>query len=276
MPEMYGTHHTKMIVLLRHDDQAQVIIHTANLIPKDWTNMTQAVWRSPLLPIQLSEASQPLSDPPIGSGHRFKIDFLNYLSAYDRRRAICKPLIEQLTKYDFSKIRGALIGSVPGRHSAESDGSTKWGWQALRYALNSVPVQQGGHPEVVIQISSIATLGQTNQWLEKTFFKSLSASKSQRLPVPAYKIIFPTADEIRRSLDGYQSGSSIHARINSPAQIKQFQYLKPLLHHWAGDVVEQASGMALHSLSRNHNSTNYRQLLLRKCRTPVGNGQPRT
>jgi tyrosyl-DNA phosphodiesterase-1 len=247
MPEMYGTHHTKMIVLLRHDSQAQIIIHTANLIPKDWANMTQAVWRSPLLPIQPSEAPQLPSDPPIGSGHRFKIDFLNYLSAYDKRRLICKPLIEQLTKYDFSKIRGALIGSVPGRHPTEPDGGTQWGWQALRRALNAVPVHQGGRPEVVVQISSIATLGQTNQWLEKTFFKSLSTSNSQRSPVPAYKIIFPTADEIRRSLDGYRSGSSIHTKINSPAQIKQFQYLKPLLHHWAGDVVQRASGMALRS-----------------------------
>jgi tyrosyl-DNA phosphodiesterase-1 len=240
-----------MIILLRHDSQAQIIIHTANLIPRDWRNMTQAVWRSPLLPILPSEAPQPPSDPPMGSGHRFKIDFLNYLRAYDKRRVICKPLIEKLTKYDFSEIRGALVGSVPGRHSADLGGGAQWGWQALRRVLNSVPVRQGGLPEVVVQISSIATLGQTNHWLEKTFFKSLSTSNSQQSPVPAFKIIFPTADEIRRSLDGYLSGSSIHTKINSPAQIKQFQYLKPLLHHWAGDNVQHGSGMAyIHFITR--------------------------
>jgi tyrosyl-DNA phosphodiesterase 1 len=35
MPEMFGTHHSKMMILLRHDDTAQVIIHTANMIAKD-------------------------------------------------------------------------------------------------------------------------------------------------------------------------------------------------------------------------------------------------
>ena len=207
--------------------------------------MTQAVWRSPLLPIMPPGIPRLSGDPSMGSGHRFKIDFLNYLRAYDKKQRICKPLIEQLTKFDFSSIRGALVGSVPGRYSQAPNGDTKWGWPALRHVLNSVPVQQGGQPEVIVQISSIATLGQSNQWLEKTFFKSLSTSNSQTSSIPAFKIIFPTADEIRRSLNGYLSGFSIHTKINSPAQMKQFQYLKPLLHHWAGDGAKQVPGTTL-------------------------------
>jgi len=109
MPEAYGTHHTKMMVLLRHDDLAQIIIHTANLIRRDWRNLTQAVWTSPLLPLQASEVPKVREKPPMGSGARFKIDFLNYLRAYDNKRTICKSLIEQLSKFDFNGIRGALV-----------------------------------------------------------------------------------------------------------------------------------------------------------------------
>jgi len=240
MPEAYGTHHTKMMVLLRHDDLAQIIIHTANLIRRDWKNLSQAVWTSPLLPLRPSEARQSQDNPPMGSGARFKIDFLNYLRAYDTKRTICKPLIEQLSKYDFSEIRGALVASVPGRHSVDSDVETKWGWQSLREVLSSVPVQKGGIPEIVLQVSSIATLGQTNQWLDKTLFKSLGMSKSAVSNTPNYKIIFPTPDEVRRSLDGYESGASIHTKIQTAAQLKQLQYLKPILHHWAGDSSHQS------------------------------------
>lgn len=32
MPDPFGTHHTKMMILFRHDDFAQVVIHTANMI----------------------------------------------------------------------------------------------------------------------------------------------------------------------------------------------------------------------------------------------------
>ncbi|KAK6352316.1 hypothetical protein TWF730_009146 [Orbilia blumenaviensis] len=42
MPDPFGTHHTKMLVLFYHDDTAEIVIHTANMIPWDWSNMTQA------------------------------------------------------------------------------------------------------------------------------------------------------------------------------------------------------------------------------------------
>jgi tyrosyl-DNA phosphodiesterase-1 len=34
MPDPFGTHHTKMLILFRHDDLAQVVIHTANMIKR--------------------------------------------------------------------------------------------------------------------------------------------------------------------------------------------------------------------------------------------------
>lgn len=247
MPEMYGTHHSKMLILLRHDDTAQVIIHTANMIQRDWTNMTQGMWRSPLLPLLKPSASndgngQQNSNITIGTGQKFKIDLLNYLRAYNTKRSVCRSLVEQLDKYNFSAIKAALIASVPGRHNIhDASEETKWGWAALKQALRTVPVQEG-KSEIVVQISSIATLGPTDTWLRKTIFESLKVSKNKTKEAPSFKVVFPTADEIRRSLDGYQSGASIHTKTQSAQQAKQLQYLKPMFCHWANDT-EGGRGM---------------------------------
>ncbi|KAI1416961.1 phospholipase D/nuclease [Hypoxylon sp. FL1857] len=235
MPEMFGTHHSKMLVLFRHDDTAQVIIHTANMISKDWTNMTNGVWQTPRLPRLANPQNHAESHMSIGNGPRFKADLLNYLRAYNTKRQICKSMVEELEKYDFSAVRGALIASVPGRHDVNEDdpGKTLWGWAGIKHTLRSVPVQ-AGESEVVVQISSIATLGATDSWLQNTLFKSLSPARTNT-PKPKFKIIFPTPDEIRRSLDGYASGGSIHMKIQSATQMKQLQYMRPVLHHWAND-----------------------------------------
>ncbi|KAM7218982.1 Tyrosyl-DNA phosphodiesterase I [Rhypophila decipiens] len=263
MPEMFGTHHSKMMILLRRDDTAQVVIHTANMIARDWGGMTQGVWRSPMLPLL---KSTPTTDDgqgklEIGSGERFKVDFLNYLLSYEKRRPTCRGIIEELRKYDFSAVRGALIGSVPGRHGIHGqhdDGSeTLWGWAAMKQALKAVPIR-AKKAEIAIQISSIATLGPTDNWLRGTLFDAFSAGKvaqfdsgnsaakagskmmglggsQQNTSKPDFKIIFPTADEIRSSLDGYNSGGSIHTKISSAQQKKQLLYLKPMFYHWGNE-----------------------------------------
>lgn len=243
MPEMFGTHHSKMLILLRHDDTAQVVILTANMISRDWTNMTQAVWRSPHLPLKTSHVLAAAgSSPPLGSGEKFKIDLLNYLRAYDRRRPVCRSLVEKLDKYDFSAIKAALVASVPGRHDIRDETEeTQWGWPAMKRALRSIPVQEG-KSEIVVQISSIATLGPTDAWLRKSLFDSLSSSKNKTKEEPSFKVVFPTPDEIRKSLDGYESGGSIHTKIRSAQQAKQLLYLKPIFCHWANDA-ERGQGM---------------------------------
>ncbi len=239
MPEMFGTHHTKMMVLLRHDDMAQVVITTANMIPRDWANLTQGVWRTSWLPLLRDGQPQTHDAPTTGSGQKFKLDLLNYLRAYDAKRVTCEPLVNKLVKFDFSSVRGALIASVPGRHVLD-DFPTRWGWAAMKQNLREVPTQ-GGKAEIVVQVSSIATLGPTNTWLRQSLFKALSGGKGSNTSSPDFKVVFPTPDEIRRSLDGYGSGASIHTKIQSPQQQKQLQYLKPIFCHWANDAPDGAS-----------------------------------
>lgn len=219
--------------------------------------MTQAAWRSPLLPLQKAGEAESQTDAKIGSGARFKRDLLAYLKAYGPKKT--GPLVQQLDKYDFSSIRAALIASVPSKQHASDSSSeedTLWGWPALKDLLSQIPIQQKNtskKPHIVIQvrfsrqpitptnnqttnkskISSVATLGQTNKWLKDVFFKALTPSKT---PQPTtYSIIFPTPDEIRRSLNGYNSGGSIHMKTQSAAQQKQLQYMRPYLCQWAGD-----------------------------------------
>ncbi|KAF1834030.1 phospholipase D/nuclease [Decorospora gaudefroyi] len=266
IPDPFGTHHSKMLILFRHDDTAQVIIHTANMIARDWTNMTQAVWASPRLPL-LPQA--PTSPPettkvhPIGSGDRFQVDLFHYLDAYEKR---LKPLTEQLKNYDFSSIRAAFIGCTPSRQKpsdASPSSVTSFGWLGLREILSCVPASNiinEAPPHVIIQISSIATLGPTPTWLShfksvlaryatsstavaeklptpitkaSTFFaKREPNSAPKKPPIPKFNIIFPTAEEIRTSLDGYKSGNSIHWRLQSAQQQKQLEYMHPLLCHF--------------------------------------------
>lgn len=82
-----------------------------------------------------------------------------------------------------------------------------------------------------IQVSSIATLGVKDTWLAGILFKALSPTPHT---TPKYSIIFPTPDDIRQSLDGYNSGTSIHMKTETAPQQKQLQYLRPYLCHWGG------------------------------------------
>ena len=253
MPEMFGTHHSKMMILFRADGVAQVVMHTANMIPQDWTNMTQAVWRSPELPLLPDDKQVGVGTGghALGTGLRFKADLLKYLGAYEGRT---RSLVNELKKYDFSGIKAALISSTPGKRALDNStnaNTTAFGWPGLKQILSKVShnvPKSGDQPVINVQISSIATL--TENWMQNFFevMKSgkmatssngiTGASKSK----PKFNIVFPTAEEIRRSLDGYSSGDSIHMKIQSAAQQKQLQMLKPMLHHWHGEIRDTFAG----------------------------------
>ncbi|KAF3891782.1 Tyrosyl-DNA phosphodiesterase I [Trichophyton interdigitale] len=243
MPEPFGTHHSKMMILIRHDNLAQIIIHTANMIPRDWGNMTQAVWRSPLLPLSQAQVCDTCGG--FGSSARFKRDLLAYLEAYHNKTI--NTLIRQLQRYDFGSVKAVLIASVPTRlpvKELDSNRRTLWGWPALKDAIGSIPIDRSSsraqNPHIIVQVSSIATLGQTDRWLKETFLSSLypqpEVNQNRSTSNVKFSIIFPTPDEIRRSLDGYGSGGSIHMKIQSPSQQKQLAYLRRYLCHWAGDA----------------------------------------
>ncbi|KZM21013.1 uncharacterized protein EKO05_0011124 [Ascochyta rabiei] len=260
LPDPFGTHHSKMLVLFRHDDCAQIVVHTANMIPKDWTNMTQAVWRSPiLLPSTATATAVPSGPHAIGSGHRFQVDLLRYLGNYEKR---LRRLSDQLVVYDFSSIKAAFLGSTPSRQVVSKTNPTQqtsFGWLGLQEILSNVPITAQKNlttsPHIVLQVSSIATLGGAPTWL--SHFQSVLArshSPRQILPrtKPRFNIIFPTPEEVRTSLDGYESGGSIHTKVQSAQQQKQLQYLHPLLCHWKHPASHTSSSAAASTRREAH------------------------
>ena len=131
------------------------------MIPGDWANMCQAVWRSPLLPLQsTSTAPGPQKSPGgasvYGTGARFKRDLLAYLNAYGRQKT--GSLVNQLARFDFQTVRAALIASVPSKKKLETMNSQKetlWGWPAVRDILQHVPARQHSKTaHVVAQVDS--------------------------------------------------------------------------------------------------------------------------
>lgn len=222
LPDNFGTHHSKMMILFKHDDTAQVIIHTANMLEIDWDHMTQAVWRSPALPLKQTTHIED-EDSSIGSGNAFKHDLLRYLKAYGGK---LKSLVEQLLLYDFSSIRAVLVASVPSHVKVSDPADKVWGHLALSHALKAMrqtrPASSKKSSHLVCQVSSIATLPQA--WLSETIYKAALCNSSA--------IIFPTPADLRNALSGYQTGGSIHTKISSPAHLKQISLLRPQLHRW--------------------------------------------
>ena len=261
MPEPFGTHHSKGMVLFRRDDLAQVIVHTANMIEQDWRNLSQGVWLSPLLPRSASPVSKETSGvlPAIGSGSRFKRDFMAYLQHYEHRTA---SLVSQLEQYDFSAIKAALVAHVPAKFDGrETEPSVQlWGWPALKRTLESISPQKlpeqhsniQNPPHIICQVSSIASLSE--KWIRDTLFAALaktstpaaistknSRTTSSNQARPRYSIIFPTPTEIRTCLDGYAAGASIHCKLQNTQQRKQFEIMKPHLCHWNAELSRSAA-----------------------------------
>ena len=228
-------------------DVCRVIILTANIVPGDW-RMCQAVWRSPLLPLQdgspKGQSASPIESlAAIGSGVIFKRDLLAYLRTYGQAKL--GGLTAQLKQYNFSGIRAALVASTPGKQnlrSCDPETETIWGWPGFKGILRRISTQTStGRSHIVIQVSSVASLGAGNKWLDGTLFDTLATTavtKSKSRSKPRFSLVFPTADEIRRSLDGYSSGGSIHMKTQSTAQANQLAHLRPMLCHWAGDGVQ--------------------------------------
>jgi tyrosyl-DNA phosphodiesterase-1 len=191
------------------------------MIPVDWDLLTNSAWLSPLLPLKT-----PCPKPsPIGD--KFESALISYLLSYGK--AQMGSLVTSLSQFSFSSIRAIFIGSVPGRHDVYE---SKFGWPNLARELAKIPGSDKA--KIFAQCSSIATFGVKDTWLSPVFFHTLSNSKNKKdISKPSFGIIWPTVKEIRESLNGYDSGSSIHLKTQSAQHQKQLEYVKPLLHRWS-------------------------------------------
>uniref|UniRef100_A0A8D0EUG9 Tyrosyl-DNA phosphodiesterase 1 n=1 Tax=Strix occidentalis caurina TaxID=311401 RepID=A0A8D0EUG9_STROC len=168
----FGTHHTKMMLLL-YEEGLRVVIHTSNLIAEDWHQKTQGIWLSPLYP----RLPQGTTGSAGESETNFKSDLISYLMAYNS--PTLKEWIDLIQEHDLSETRVYLLGSTPGRYQGSD--KEKWGHLRLRKLLkehaSSIPAQESW--PVVGQFSSIGSLGADgSKWLCSEFQESLVAAGS--------------------------------------------------------------------------------------------------
>jgi len=130
LPIPYGTHHTKMMVVV-FPDKVRVAIFTANFIPNDWDSKTQGVWCQEFGLKVLPDSSDEDEDEKEGHslsaangstpGSKiklpdFEVDLIDYLS---RLGSLVAAFCRELHRFDFSTARVALVPSIPGIHKGK-------------------------------------------------------------------------------------------------------------------------------------------------------------
>ncbi|XP_065683636.1 tyrosyl-DNA phosphodiesterase 1 isoform X1 [Hydra vulgaris] len=227
LPIAYGTHHSKMMFLF-YSTGLRIIITTANLVEQDWFQKTQGIWKSPLFAIK-DVAYDGKNDP-------FKEDLLEYLSSYGNSKL--GMYAEKLKEYDMSSANVHLVSSVPGRYTGFK--MHQWGHLKLRKLLLSYGPSKDLVNEnwpIIGQFSSIGSLGsESSSWLCGEWLSSLSTCKDDELKESKanLKLIYPTIENVRNSLEGYSAGCSLPYGIQ--VAMKQ-RYLKDFLNSWASDSV---------------------------------------
>uniref|UniRef100_A0A672Q5I1 Tyrosyl-DNA phosphodiesterase 1 n=1 Tax=Sinocyclocheilus grahami TaxID=75366 RepID=A0A672Q5I1_SINGR len=231
----FGTHHTKMM-LLWYEEGFRVIILTSNLIRADWYQKTQGMWMSPLYP-RLPEGSPETAGE---SPTNFKSDLLEYLEAY--RAPELAECIDRIKQHDLSETRVYLIGSTPGRYQGPA--MEKWGHLRLRKLLSehTKPVQNEERWHVLGQFSSIGSMGlDKTKWLAAEFQRTLTTlGKAGKSLVHLNKLVYPSVENVRTSLEGYPAGGSLPYSIQT-AQ-KQL-WLHSYFHGWHADVTGRSNAM---------------------------------
>ncbi|KAF9951696.1 hypothetical protein BGZ72_006834 [Mortierella alpina] len=187
-----GTHHTKAMILFFRDGTMQLVVHTANMIERDWRNKTQAAF----LTGRLFRKTQPSGIATCA----FERDLLEYLRHYPQHEEITS----RISQYDFTGVKGVLIGSVPGKFAGSE--RNKWGHLKLRAVLRQqveIPRDSILGSRVICQISSIGSLGKSSQdWLRGEFETSLNAHRNSNYMASRNAdlcVVFPTADNVRTS-----------------------------------------------------------------------------
>ncbi|XP_057638475.1 tyrosyl-DNA phosphodiesterase 1 isoform X2 [Chionomys nivalis] len=233
----FGTHHTKMMLLL-YEEGLRVVIHTSNLIREDWHQKTQGIWLSPLYP----RVDQEKHTSGESSTH-FKADLISYLRAYN-----VPPLqewIDAIQEHDLSETNVYLVGSTPGRFQGSH--KDNWGHFRLRKVLRahapSVPKDECW--PIVGQFSSIGSLGpDESKWLCSEFKESLLALREDgRTPgksAAPLHLIYPSVENVRTSLEGYPAGGSLPYSIQTA---EKQNWLHSYFHKWSAETSGRSNAM---------------------------------
>ena len=220
------------------DGTLRVVIHTANLRKNDIHLKTQGAY---------------VQDFPLKKNNNnttttcaFEDDLVEYLETYrynkkqqwigndsGGERSLC----QELRRYDFSAARVVLLPSTPGRHKFDG----RRGYLKLSKAIrDNTPQPQTTTTTttttitriqpIVCQFSSMGSL--TVNWL-KDFVSALDVNRQDcnALSTNRIRLVYPTVEEIRTSVEGYAGGQSVPGSSKNVGKA----FLQPLYHRWSGE-----------------------------------------
>lgn len=250
--ERYGTHHSKFF-LLGYEAGLRVIVvvregrggrvggaaffpfacphtphtpQTGNAIAAECDTMTQAVWWQ-----DVPWAAAGGAAPATGWGQT--------LAAYIPRLGFAPPLqtalLAMVARADFTSMRADVVATVPGSH-ARLDA---WGHGALAAALARCKTH---HPALVGApvVAQSSSLGVLNPNQIACYVRAMSGGASEAgaplgpptvdPPLLRLALVWPTVDEVRNSVAGWESGGSIPGFPNALASDE----VRPRLCSWSG------------------------------------------
>lgn len=218
-PYPFGTHHTKLMILVYQDESVRVVVSTANLISSDWQNRTQGLWLGPKCPKGQGDGET-----------RFKASLLKYLEFYGVSQL--KPYIEHVAQCDFSQVNAFFVASVPGSHSGAELAS--WGHMAVGSVLRK-HAKKTRWP-LNIQCSSIGSLGNNPKaWMCSELADSLSSGTCDDV-----QMIYPSKKNVFRSLDGLAGGGCLpYRRKGHEKQV----WLRDFLYEWKSEGHNRSAAM---------------------------------
>lgn len=217
----YGVHHSKFFLVGYSDGILRVVIHTANLLYSDLHQKADAAYMQDFPKKDTKSSSTEFEDDLV----RY-IDSYRYQQRYDWESGERLTLSEQLRRYDYSTARAVLIPSTPGYH--KGDDIHRVGHMKLCKTVRSSSTCRPG--ALVCQFSSMGSLQEG--WLWDEFGASAVASKCEFAPI---KLVFPTAEEVRKSVEGYRGGGSLPSNTRNV----QKPFLGKLYHKWSSETDTQ-------------------------------------
>ncbi|EKM52233.1 uncharacterized protein PHACADRAFT_148739 [Phanerochaete carnosa HHB-10118-sp] len=222
-----GCQHMKVtFILFYRTSRLRMVISTANFIEYDWRDIENSVWLQDVPP-------RPSPIAHDSKANDFPMAFMRVLRGVNVAPALLTltknghsnlPLkrIEELRmKWDFSKIKVALIPSLAGKHEGWPK-VIQTGHTALMKALQDMGARTPKGKELVLECqgSSIGTY--TTQWLNEFYVTARGESaeswldqpraRRARLPFPLVKILFPTRKTVQDSALGEPGGGTMFCR----------------------------------------------------------------
>ncbi|KAL7515998.1 hypothetical protein ACHAWX_001056 [Stephanocyclus meneghinianus] len=195
---------------------------------------------------------------------QFEEDLVTYIESYRYSiRYISDKdisLVNLIRQYDYSSAYAVLIPSVPGKHSISK--ADNFGYLKLRKAIretfcshcshrastkvrnaNNKPSAQQTRSPIICQFSSMGSL--SSKWLND-FISAIDAHGSHHVQAKEkksgislenkVKIVWPTVEEIRNSIEGYRGGGSVPATSKNVNK----DFLLPLYHRWSTRGVSES------------------------------------